>query len=78
MEDCRAACILTGVDYSKAFKRLKHGPCLAAFADKGATTEMIAVLASFMRGKRITIKVGQVWSEPRAVSTLHERKKNYH
>lgn len=28
LEDRHAACVLTGVDYSKAFNRLAHGPCL--------------------------------------------------
>ena len=50
LEDRRAACILMGVDYSKAFNRLMHGPCLQEFAKKGASTEHIKILASFEGG----------------------------
>ena len=36
LEDNRAASILTAIDYSKAFNRLEHLPCLQAVACKGA------------------------------------------
>ena len=69
LEDRRAACVLTGVDYSKAFNRLAHGPCLQEFATKGAPTQMIQLLASFLKGRRMKVKVGKTWSNERHVNS---------
>ena len=41
MEDNRAAMVLSAVDFSKAFNRLDHAKCIQAFADKGASTQVI-------------------------------------
>ena len=41
--------------------------CLRALADKGASTELIAVIASFLTSRTMAVKVGQVLSGPRVV-----------
>ena len=68
LEDNRSAAILTSIDYSKAFNRLEHGPCLRAFADKGASNEIIKLLSTFLSGRVMTVRVGNAWSTPRAVN----------
>ena len=42
---------------------------MLAFAQKGASKQMIRVLASFLRNRVMTVRVNQVWSEPRKVNT---------
>ena len=49
LEDSRAASVLTAIDYSKAFNRIEHLPLLQSFADKGAPTQIIRLLASFLQ-----------------------------
>ena len=67
LEDPRAASVLTSIDYAKAFNRLDFRHCLRALADKGASTELIAVIASFLTSRTMAVKVGQVLSAPRVV-----------
>ena len=51
LEDARAATMLTAIDYAKAFNRLSFQHCLAAFAKKGASTETIRLLATFLSNR---------------------------
>lgn len=67
LEDPRAASVLTSIDYAKAFNRLDFGHCLRALASKGASTEMLAILASFLTSRTMAVKVGQDLSGPRVV-----------
>ena len=41
LEDCRAASLLTSVDYAKAFNRLSFQHCLKSFAAHGASTPIL-------------------------------------
>ena len=68
LEDNRAAVVLSAIDFSKAFNRLDHQKCLQAFADKGASTQILNLLASFLGGRTMTVKVEQERSAPRAVN----------
>ena len=68
LEDNRSAVVLTSVDFSKAFNRLEHGSCLQAFAKKGLSTQIIKLLAGFMCGRTMTVKVGAKRSVPRPVN----------
>ena len=68
LEDQRAAAVLTDIDYSKAFNRLEHSAVLEQFKQAGASTEILALLASFLIGRRMTVKTGSAWSEPRTVN----------
>ena len=67
LEDPRAASILTSIDYAKAFNRLDFGCCLRALASKGASTEILSLVASFLTSRTMSVKVGQALSAPRIV-----------
>ena len=67
LEDSRAASIITSIDYSKAFNRLDFLRCLEALAAKGASSEMVAIVGSFLTSRTMSVKVGQARSRPRVV-----------
>ena len=67
LEDPRAAVILISIDYVKAFNRLDFGCCLRALADKGASSELLALVASFLTSRTMSVKVGQQLSAARVV-----------
>lgn len=59
LEDKRAASLLTTIDYSKAFNRLNYQKCLEALRKKGATRELLEMVAAFLTGRKMTVKVGK-------------------
>ena len=67
LEDSRAASVITSIDYSKAFNRLDFLRCLESLASKGASSELIAIVGSFLTSRTMAVKVGQVLSRPRIV-----------
>ena len=67
-EDYRSATVLTAIDYSKAFNRLSYQHCLAAFKKKGSSTPVIKLIASFLSGRKMTVRVGQEWSDPLSIN----------
>ena len=67
LEDERAATLITSIDYAKAFNRLSFQHCLRAFARKGASSQTISLLATFLSNRVMTVRVGDVWSTPRPV-----------
>ena len=67
LEDDQAATLLTSIDYAKAFNRLSFQHCLAAFARKGASTDILKLLATFLSNRTMSVKVGSAWSTPRPV-----------
>ena len=68
LEDCRAATLLTAIDYAKAFNRMQYQACLQSFAEHGASNEIIALVATFLTDRRMTVRVGSQWSRPRSVN----------
>ena len=68
LEDNRSAIIASSIDFSKAFNRLEHKFCLESFAKKGAPTEIIKILASFLSKRTMTVKVGNEWSIAKPVN----------
>ena len=68
LEDNRAGVVLSAIDFSKAFNRLDHQKCLKTFANKGASNEILGLLASFLGGREMTVKFGQERSDPRPVN----------
>ena len=68
LEDNRAAVILSAIDFSKAFNRLEHESCLRAFERKGASSQVIGLLASFLAGRNMTIRIGGSKSNLRPVN----------
>ena len=67
LEDCRAATVLTSIDYSKAFNRLSFQHCLRTFRDHGASDPVIGLLATFLSNRTMSVRVGQSWSKERPV-----------
>ena len=67
LEDPRAASLLTSIDYSKAFNRLDYAACLKALKSKGASTETLRILASFLTDRTMTVKVGNAFSAMKGV-----------
>ena len=64
LEDPRAATMITAVDYAKAFNRLSFQHCLRAFARKGASSEIIRILATFLSNRTMSVIVNNTWSTP--------------
>ena len=68
LEDHRAATVLTAIDYAKAFNRLCYQSCLQSLAAKGASTQVIGLVATFLSNRTMQLKVGNSWSEPLPVT----------
>ena len=68
LEDYRAATLLTAIVYAKAFNRMSYLHCLKSLSKLGAGDGILAIIASFLTGRRMTVKVGSEWSEPRPVN----------
>ena len=64
LEDARAATMVTAIDYAKAFNRLSFQHCLEAFARKGASSETIKLLATFLSDRTMSVMVHLAWSDP--------------
>ena len=67
IEDSRAASLLTSIDYAKAFNRLDFSHCLKCLHAKGANGKLIKIVASFLTGRQMRVKVGSALSPPRPV-----------
>ena len=68
LEDCRAATLLAAIDYSKAFNRMQFQECLKSFARHGASTKLIGIIATFLSGRTMSVRVGNSWSVKRRVN----------
>ena len=60
--------MLTAIDYGKAFNRMEYQECLKSFARHGAPTQLISLIATFLSGRVMTVRVGNSWSKPRPVN----------
>ena len=67
IEDPRASSLLTSIDYAKAFNRLDYAHCIRCLKEKGADANLIRIVASFLSGRVMRVKVGSSLSEPRPV-----------
>ena len=67
LDDSRAGVLLSSIDYSKAFNRLDFARCLTALKAKGVGQELINIIASFLSGRQMSVKVGNCRSELRPV-----------
>lgn len=67
-KDYRSFTVITAVDFAKAFNRVSYQHCLEAFRKKGASTPILRLLATFLSNRSMTVRVGQVWSEPLSVN----------
>ena len=55
---------MTSIDYAKAFNRLSFQECLAALARKGASSNLLAIIASFLSNRTMSVRVDESWSNP--------------
>ena len=69
LEDPRAASLLTSIDYSKAFNRLNYAACLNSLKSKGASSQSLRIIASFLTDRKMTVKVGSSFSSLRSVDS---------
>ena len=58
---------MTSIDYAKAFNRLSFQHCLKAFGKHGASSAVLKLVATFLSGWTISVRVSSTWSEPRPV-----------
>ena len=65
MEDNRGAVSVVSIDFSKAFNRMAHGPCMERLAARGASNQALHISASFLSGRKMRTKVGSVLSSRR-------------
>ena len=63
LEDCRAGTLLAAIDYAKAFNRMEYQERLKSIARHGASSEIIKLIATFLSGRNMSVRVGQQWSE---------------
>ena len=68
LEDNRSAVVLSAVDFSKAFNRLEYPGCLQTVAKKWGSTDIIALLGTFLEGRTMTVRVGKQWSALKSVN----------
>ena len=68
LEDNRAGVVLSAIDFSKAFNRLDHDKCLRSFANKGSSTQILRLLAAFMAGRQMIVRIDQEQSDARPVN----------
>ena len=59
LEDNRAGVVLSAIDFSKAFNRLDHRKVLGSFAKRGSSSDVLALLASFLGGRQMTVRLEQ-------------------
>ena len=67
-EDYRSATVLTAIDYAKAFNRVSYQHCLKALEKKGASTDIIRLIATFLTNRTMSVKIGRTRSKPRDVN----------
>ena len=66
LDDGKSAVSLLAI--GKAFNRMSHPTCIAELAKRGATSETLALVASFLSGRKMRMKVGSTLSDPRFVN----------
>ena len=60
--------MITAIDYAKAFIRLGYRACLNSLAAKGASSQVLGLIATFLTNRSMQVRVDQTWLEPRAVT----------
>ena len=70
LEDNRSAVVLTSIDFSKAFNRLEHGPLPPSLCrgKERPPLYLLCLLAGFLCGRQMTVKIGSVTSGLRPVN----------
>ena len=61
------AVAIMSVDFSKAFNRLDHQACLRKLAEKNASNQTLAMIFSFLSGRKMCVKAGDKFTSMREV-----------
>ena len=67
LEQPGSAVGVLAIDFSKAFNRMDHRACIRALYHKGASRATLEMVAGFLRDRRMMIKIGEDFSEPRTM-----------
>lgn len=68
LDDGKSAAVLLGVDYQKAFNRMEFSACLNQLKKLGASPGSLTMVKSFLEGRSMVIRIGDVTSAPRAIT----------
>lgn len=68
LEDNRGSINLISIDYAKAFNRMSRQACLLAYKKKGASRETLKMIASFLKGRTMRVKIGTILSDRRTIN----------
>ena len=68
LENNRGSVNMITIDFSKAFNRTSHQACIAAFHKKGASHQTLNLIAAFLSGRQMRVKVNQKYSKPLAIN----------
>ena len=68
LEDPKKAMTIMSIDFSKAFNRLDHSACLRKLAEKNASNQTIGMIYSFLSGRKMCVRSGEVVSKLRDVN----------
>ena len=67
LEDNRGSVGLISIDFAKVFNRMGHQVCLAAYKRKGASNQTLNLIAAFLSGRQMSVKVADSFSEPQNI-----------
>ena len=73
LEDSRGCNSFISLDFAKAFDRLDHSHIFHSYARLGASTQVIRLLAGFLSGRTMRVKVSGVLSSPGQSMAVHRR-----
>ena len=63
LEDNRGSVNLISIDFSKAFNQMSHQECVKAFHKKGASNQTLNLIAAFLSGRTMLVKINQNFSK---------------
>ena len=63
-----ASSLILGLDYERAFNRLDHGECLAQLRHLGATQASVELVASFLTGRTMQVRICHLLSTHHALN----------
>ena len=68
LEDNRGSLNLVSIDFAKAFNRMSHQACIKAYQKKGASNQTLNLIAAFLSGRQMTVKVNSTVSRRRTIN----------
>ena len=68
LEDSEAAVNIMAIDFHKAFNKMNHKSCLQALEKLGARKHVVEMVAAFLSGRKMSVKINEYYSTPRGVN----------